>query len=103
MPRQPAEIVGGNGADVLVGAARVVNSAGEDVTGAYLRGARLALHIGLLTGCSAAILKARSPSCGAGCIYDGSFSHARVPGDGVFAAMLKEHGFRVFTDEEGRQ
>ena len=102
VPRQPAEIVGGTGAGVLAGTARVVNSGGEDVTDAYLRGARLALHTGLQTGCSAAILKSRSPSCGAGCIYDGTFSHTRVTGDGVFAAMLKGHGYRVFTDEEGR-
>ena len=46
------------------------------------------------------ILKSRSPSCGSGIIYDGSFSHVRVPGDGVFAAMLKKEGFRVMTEEE---
>jgi len=95
--------VGGNGAGVLAGTAHVVNSAGEDVTDEYVRGAWLALLIGVQTGCSAAILKARSPSCGAGCIYDGTFSHTRVTGDGVFAAMLKRHGFKVLTDEEPRQ
>jgi uncharacterized protein YbbK (DUF523 family) len=85
---------------VLAGTARVVNSAGEDVTSQFVDGARRALFIGLQTGCSAAILKARSPSCGSGCIYDGTFSHTRVAGDGVFAAMLRRHGFNVFTEEE---
>ena len=46
------------------------------------------------------ILKSRSPSCGAGEIYDGSFSHVRIPGDGVFAGLLKEEGFRVIADED---
>ena len=37
-----------------------------------------------------AILKARSPTCGVHEVYDGTFSGTRVPGEGVFAAMLKE-------------
>jgi len=85
---------------VLSGTARVVNSAGEDVTTQFLDGARRALIIGLQAGCSTAILKARSPSCGSGCIYDGTFTHTRVAGDGVLAALLKRHGFAVFTEEE---
>lgn len=99
MPRLPSEIRGGDGLDVLLGNARVVNSAGEDVTGAFVEGARKALLIGLETGCSHAVLKARSPSCGAGAIYDGTFSHTRRAGDGVLAAMLRRHGFEVLTDE----
>lgn len=100
VPRLPSEIVGGTGADVLAGTARVVNSAGEDVTAQFIDGARRALLIGLQTGCSAAILKARSPSCGSGCIYDGTFSHTRVAGDGVLAVLLKRYGFAVATEEE---
>lgn len=100
IPRLAAEILGGTGEDVLNGDARVVNSAGEDVTRFFVDGARRALLIGLLTGCSAAILKARSPSCGPGVIYDGTFSRTQAPGDGVFAATLRRHGFRIFTEED---
>ena len=47
-----------------------------------------------------AVLKPRRPSCGKGCIYDGSFTHTRVAGDGVFAALLREAGIPVLTEEE---
>ncbi len=90
VPRPPAEISGGI----------VRNSEGRDVTVAYLDGAIRALHVGLQAGCSAAVLKARSPSCGAGTIYDGTFTHTCVPGDGVFAALLRKHGFRLLTEED---
>ena len=54
-----------------------------------------------LLGCSCAVLKARSPSCGSGAVYDGSFTGALTPGDGVAAAALKAGGVAVFTEEEG--
>lgn len=47
-----------------------------------------------------AILKANSPSCGCGSIYDGTFSHVRRPGDGVAAALLKSRGIPVYTEKE---
>ncbi len=99
-PRPPAEIVGGDGHDVLAGRARVVTHEGVDVTEAYLEGARIALERAQETGAEVAILKARSPSCGRGCIYDGSFSGTAVAGDGVTAALLGSSGVRVLTDEE---
>ena len=49
-------------------------------------------------GCKKALLKERSPSCGSGTIYDGSFTGTLVPGDGVTAELLKKHGIKV-TDE----
>jgi uncharacterized protein YbbK (DUF523 family) len=99
-PRPPAEIVGGDGADVLAGRARVLTNSGRDVTDAYLEGAEVALRAARRTGAGAAILKARSPSCGKGVIYDGSFSRATRTGDGVTAALLAANGIEVFTDEE---
>lgn len=90
VPRPPAEIRCG----------RVVNCEGADVTYEYTQGALRALEIGLQNGCTKAILKARSPSCGIGTIYDGTFSRIRVPGDGIFAAMLRHYGFQVVTEEE---
>jgi uncharacterized protein YbbK (DUF523 family) len=99
-PRPPAEIVGGDGADVLAGRARVVTISGRDVTDAYLEGARVALTAAHRTGARAAILKARSPSCGKGAIYDGSFSRATRAGDGVTAALVAANGIEVFTEEQ---
>src|SRR4051794_25312633 len=89
-PRAAAELVGGDGADVLAGTgdARVVNIEGEDVTAAYRRGAEAAVTVARSVGASRAVLKARSPSCGSSAIYDGSFSRRLVPGRGVTAAAL---------------
>ncbi|HEV3471657.1 MAG TPA: DUF523 domain-containing protein [Actinomycetota bacterium] len=101
-PRSPAEIVGGDGHDVLAGRAKVVTDRGEDVTDAYLEGARIALAAARAAGARTAVLKARSPSCGKGVIYDGSFSGTRREGDGVTVALLKQNGIDVVSDEEFR-
>ncbi len=79
---------------------RVVNAEGEELTEAFRRGAEKALAICRAHGCACAVLKARSPSCGKGLIYDGSFTHTRTPGNGVFAALLIENGVQVRTEEE---
>ena len=89
-PRTPAERQGD----------RVVTKDGRDVTEAYLRGAQEALKLAKLFGCDTAILKARSPSCGARAIYDGSFTGTVVPGDGVTAELLQASGIRVLTEAE---
>lgn len=88
-PRCPAERQGN----------RVVTREGEDVTAAYRRGAEETLKLGKLFGCSGAILKERSPSCGCGKIYDGTFTKTLTDGDGVTAALLKAYGIPVFGDE----
>ena len=79
---------------------RVLNKQGEDVTAQFVSGAERALEICREHGCAGAILKARSPSCGKGVIYDGSFAGKRVPGNGVFAQMLLDAGIPVMTEEE---
>ncbi|WP_067828440.1 DUF523 domain-containing protein [Actinomadura kijaniata] len=99
VPRPPAEIVGGDGADVLDGAARVVADTGEDVTEAFVAGARLALETARRAGARVALLKESSPSCGSRMIYDGTFTGTRVAGDGVTAALLEREGIRVFGEE----
>lgn len=99
-PRPAAEIVGGDGADVIAGRARVVTKEGVDVTEAYLKGARRALEAARRSGAGIAILKARSPSCGCGEVYDGTFSQTLQVGDGVAAALLKAEGIEVLTDED---
>ena len=73
---------------------------GKDVTENYLSGASVAVERAENFSATAAILKARSPSCGSGRIYDGSFSGILTDGDGVAAEMLKKNGISVFTEEE---
>ena len=100
VPRPEAEIQGGDGADVLEGRARVLDVNGADVTRNYLRGAEVALDAARRSGARLAVLKARSPSCGCGAIYDGTFGGRTTEGDGVAAAALKREGLDVFTDED---
>jgi uncharacterized protein YbbK (DUF523 family) len=89
-PREPAEIRG----------ERVITRSGRDVTENFKRGAEEVLKIAKLYGIKEAIMKQGSPSCGNGRIYDGTFSGKTVKGDGVTAAMLKEHGIKVMTEED---
>ena len=79
---------------------RVVNRAGEDVTAAYLEGAGRTLALAREAGCTLAVLKAKSPSCGCHEIYDGSFTGRLVPGQGVAARLLEESGVRVVDETE---
>jgi len=88
-PRPPSKIVGGNGDDVLDGRARVMTSAGVDVTAQFLRGAQGALAKALAAGCRLAYLKSRSPSC------DAAY--------GVTAALLKRAGIAVVSVDSPRQ
>ena len=88
VPRQPAEIRDG----------RVVTRQGRDVTEEFVRGAKAALEAAEREGCRLAILKERSPSCGSGFIYDGSFEKKLVPGDGIAAGLLKKKGITVIGE-----
>lgn len=100
-PRPPAEIVGdGGGAGVLDGTAIVRDATGADVTAPYRRGAEAALELCKAKGVGFALLKARSPSCGFGSVYDGTFRGRTIAGDGVTAALLVRHGVRVFSEED---
>lgn len=87
-PRTPSERQGD----------RVVNKLGHDVTEEYRKGAETALYLARRYGCTRALLKERSPSCGSGAIYDGSFTGSLVPGDGVAAESLKAAGIRVYGE-----
>jgi len=100
IPRPSAEIVGGSGADVLGGRARIVAVDGADVTESYLRGAEIALAVAERHGCTVALLRERSPSCGVHRIYNGTHSHRQKPGEGVTTALLRQNGVRVYSDRE---
>ena len=78
---------------------RVLTVSGEDVTEAMNKGARESLRIAKLFHCERAILKACSPSCGYGEIYDGSFSGKKVSGMGIAAKKLHEFGIEIMTEE----
>lgn len=92
-PRLPAEIQGD----------KAIRKDGADVTAEYKKGAREALRLYQLLTCDAAILKARSPSCGKGVIYDGTFSGTLAEGNGITAALFQESGLPVFTEDEAEQ
>ena len=88
-PRIPAERSGES----------VITRDGRDVTENYLRGAQEALRIARITGCKTALLKAKSPSCGCGRIYDGTHTGTLTEGDGVTAELMKANGISVYTEE----
>lgn len=98
-PRSAHEIKDGTGLDVLEGKARVVGVEGEDSTAKFLRGAEETLHIAKECSANIAILKANSPSCGYGTIYDGSFNGIKRAGNGVTAELLSKNGIKVCTEE----
>ena len=81
-------------------AERVVAKDGRDVTEQYRRGAEETLRLAQLFGCEAAVLKERSPSCGAGAIYDGTFSGTLCEGYGVCAQLLLENGIAVYGESQ---
>ncbi len=87
-PRTPSELRDG----------RVVTRDGRDVTDAFLHGADQVCRIAALCGSALALLKARSPSCGHGEIYDGSFTGRLIPGSGVTAQALERMGATLYSE-----
>lgn len=84
-PRDPSERLG----------ERVVSCRGADVTAQFKKGAEAALTLARRYGCTTALMKEHSPSCGSGLIYDGSFLGKLVKGDGCAAELLKAAGVSV--------
>ena len=79
---------------------RVLTRDDRDVTAPFQRGAEETLRLARLFSCRIAILKANSPSCGSGQIYDGCFCGRLVPGDGMTAALLKQDGLTVLSEKD---
>ena len=98
IPRLPAEIVGGDGHDVLLGHAQVINAHGQDISSAFIQGAHKTLDYACMHQVTHVILKANSPSCSSNMIYDGSFQGLKILGQGVTAALLTQHGFIVMDE-----
>ncbi len=93
IPRAPSERRDG----------RVFSREGKDVTAEYERGAQTALALAERFGCRKALLKERSPSCGAGLIYDGTFRHVCIPGDGTAAEALRAAGIILCGESEAEK
>ena len=91
---------GADAAAVLAGRARVVAVNGEDVTAPFVQGAGMALDAARRQGIRVAVLKQGSPSCGSAYVYDGRFQGQRQPGQGVTAALLREAGLQVFSEQQ---
>ena len=89
-PRVPAERRG----------ERVVTKTGGDVTAQYRRGAEEAVRLARMLGCTVAVLKERSPSCGSGQVYDGTFTGTLTEGFGVAAQRLADAGIRVIGESQ---
>lgn len=88
-PRPPAERIGNS----------VRTENGIDVTEQFKRGAELALAIAIDKNCLCALLKAKSPSCGYGEIYDGTFTRTLVNGTGVMSELLLQHDIQIYTEK----
>lgn len=89
-PRNPAERVGD----------KIISSAGADVTEEYTRGADFAVEIAKANAVDYCVLKANSPSCGKGVIYDGTFTGGKVKGNGLTTEKLLAASFTVLTENE---
>lgn len=87
-PREPSEIIGDS----------VMNRVGEDVTENFQRGAEEALKLAKFYDCKHAILKEKSPSCGYGKVYDGTFSGNLAEGNGITAELLANNGITIFGE-----
>lgn len=89
-PREPAEIIDG----------KVINREGKDITENFIKGANETLHLAKLYNCKYAILKERSPSCGFGQVYDGTFSGNLVKGNGITAELLSKNYIKIIGESE---
>lgn len=79
---------------------KILSSKGKDVTNEFESGAKIALELALKNGCTKALLKDGSPSCGSTYIYDGTFSHNKIKGYGVTTEMLINAGIEIYTEKD---
>ncbi len=95
IPRERTEILNASGEDVLDRRAKVITESGKDVSEGFINGANKVLEIAKENHVKEAIFKSRSPSCGCGYIYDGSFKGKLIDGNGVTTALLLKNGIRI--------
>lgn len=92
-PRSPCEMV------EVEGVPHVIDAQGNDFTSAFFDGAEKALAQAQEQGCEVAVLKSKSPSCGSGLVYDGTFSGVLCAGEGVTARLFRAAGIRVLDED----
>lgn len=100
IPRDPAEIIGGDGFAVWHGEAKVLTNKGADVTEAFKNGSIRAYQKLKEKGIDTLILKEKSPSCGSQWIYDGTFSGTKIKGVGVATAYFLNQGIKVYSESQ---
>ena len=88
---------------IIKGKGSIININGQDVTQNFIKGAEESLEMGLLNGVEFTILKSRSPSCGMGQIYDGTFTGTLKQGDGIFAHLCMKAGIACISSDETNQ
>ncbi|MED9947886.1 MAG: DUF523 domain-containing protein [Peptacetobacter hiranonis] len=102
-PREPAEIIGGEGKDVIDGNCKVISRVGVDVTKEYMKGAEISLEEAKKHDVELAILKEGSPSCGVNKIHNGEFKGIKKVGKGVTAALFEMNGIRAISEKDLEQ
>ena len=98
-PRPAAEMQKG-AESILNGNGSVVDNDGKDVTEKFIQGAEESLKTGIDSGTECAILKSRSPSCGVDKVYDGSFSHSLIDGEGIFAHLCSQKAIQCISSDD---
>ncbi len=101
-PRPSAEMQE-NAEYILNGKGKVVTNKGKNVTHEFIRGAEISLQLGLEVGVKTAILKSKSPSCGIGKTYDGSFTKTLKIGNGIFAHLCQENDINCISSDNINQ
>jgi uncharacterized protein YbbK (DUF523 family) len=102
IPREACEISSGDGERVLAKKAKVRTVSGKDVTPALISGARKTLLLAKRLGIKKAILKSKSPSCGRGVIYDGTFTGILKKGNGVTTELLLKYNIKIYNEKDAK-
>ena len=77
---------------------RAINKEGLDITDKVIEGCNKALKLIIDNNVDLVILKENSPTCGVNYIYDGTFTHTKISGEGLLTRMLKERNIKVISD-----
>lgn len=93
IPRVPSEIKNN----------KVFSKEGKDVSNEFILGANKTLDIAKKNNIKVAILKQNSPSCGFGTIYDGTFTHTLINGDGITSKLLNENGITILNENNYKE
>lgn len=100
VPREPCEIKGMSGSEVIDGATWISDTKGKDMTGYFIIGAKKTLELAREHNVEFAVLKERSPSCGSKTIYSGKFDGTISSGEGVTTALLRRQGIKVVSEND---